>query len=278
MTWHEYCLSKLDYAKSLYSRIMKKKWDFNNPQTFTEKLWWLGIYDCIFLKSYCADKITIHNYCIEKLGKDICIPIINIYDIPEQIDWNILPNQFVIKCNHGSGYNIIVKDKTKLNKNDTIQKLKKWLSEDYSQKLYCELHYHNIPHKILIEEYKENHGKTDLTDYKFYCFNGKPTFCQIITDRHSGEKISHYDLDWNYKPELDWINFNSDSKIQKPKFLKEMIDYATILSKDFKFVRVDFYEIENKLYLGELTFTPMGGDIKYKNKDTDLKLGKLLQL
>lgn len=278
MNYNDWCKTLKDKIKNYYERIMGKSCNIDNPKTFTEKMQWLKVYDSTFLKSYCSDKITVHDYIIEKLGKDICIPILKTYNSPNEINYEELPEKFVIKCNHGSGWNIIVKNKIKINKKDIENKLNSWLKIDYSNNFGYELQYKNIPHKILIEEYKENIGYSDLIDYKFYCFNGKPIFCQIITDRHTNEKISHYDMQWNYRPEYDWVNFNSISNLQKPKHYSEMIEYAKILSKDFKLVRVDFYEIDNKIYLGELTFTPMSGFIKYKNSNTDIELGKLLKL
>lgn len=278
MSWIDYCKSKIEDLKRYYRQIMGKNLNLENPITFTEKQQWLKIYDSTFLKTYCTDKITVHDYVKEKLGKDICIPIIKTFDKPEQINFDELPNQFVIKCNHGCKMNIIIKDKRKFDFNSAKQKLNKWLNEDFSNHFGYELHYKNIPHKILIEEFKSNEGHSDLTDYKFYCFNGKPIFCQVITDRNTGEKISHYDMDWNYRPEYDWFAYGSIPNLPKPKHYEKMIEYAKILSKDFKLVRVDFYDIEDSVYLGELTFTPISGFQKYKNSNMDKILGKLLIL
>ena len=281
MTWEEYCISQLPLAKRMYQKYMKRTWDFKNPTTLSEKLWWLAIYDSTMLKSFCADKITLHDYSIMKLGEDICVPIIAEYNKPEDIDFNTLPNKFVIKCNHGSGYNIIIKDKHTINKSDIYRKLHTWMNEDYSLKHYCELHYKNIPHKIFIEEYMENKGKTALTDYKVHCFNGNPKFCQVITERFTNAlHFNYYDLD--FKPMLN-VSRNDHpadySKLDKPPYnWALMLQYAAKLSKDFKYVRVDFYEIDGKIYLGELTFTPNGGNIQYKNKQTDIEFGKWLKV
>lgn len=273
MNWKDYCLSKLELAKSLYKRIMHKDFDWTHPKTFTEKIWWMKIYDSTLLKSFCADKINLHDYSIQKLGKDICIPIIKVYDKPEEINYNELPNSFVIKCNHGSGYNIIVKDKNKINKYEVERKLKKWMSEDYTYVYDCELHYHLIKRKIFIEEYKEN-----LDDIKIFCFNGVPKFCQV--DRHFQEhRMNFYDLNWNYIP---WISraaypSNPNIKDKKPEQLNEMIELAKKLSKDFKFVRIDLYPRKEGIFIGELTFTPGGGRQKYIG-DGDKRIGEMLDL
>ena len=273
MNWEEYCLSKLDLAKSLYKKIMKKSWNFKNPKTFTEKIWWMKIYDSTFLKTFCTDKINLHNYSEHILGKDICIPIIKIYNKVEDINYDELPNKFVIKCNHGSGYNIIIEDKTKINKNEVNQKLNKWLLEDYAFKHDCELHYHNIKRKILIEEYKEN-----LDDIKIFCFNGKPKFCQV--DKHFQEhRMNFYDCDWNYLPMISNSVYptNPQKMDKKPEQLNEMLELAKKFSKDFKFVRVDLYPRKDGIYLGELTFTPGGGCQTYIG-DGDKIIGEMLDL
>lgn len=277
MEWLEFCKSFIPKIKEQYKTRVRKELNLKNPQTLTEKIQWLEVYDSSFLKTYCADKILLHDYCEIKLGKDICIPIIATYNKPEQIEWNKLPNKFVIKCNHGSGYNIIVEDKSKLNKVEINSKLTKWLNENYALLGY-ELQYYNIKRKILIEEYKEMPGQKDLTDFKLFCFNGKPKFWQIITDRRTHENISHFDMEWNYKPEYDWLKYSSRNDIKKPSHYDEMVEIAKKLSKDFNFVRIDFYIIDDKIYLGELTFTPADGFQIFKNKDCDLKLGNFLKI
>lgn len=273
MTWNDYCISKLPLAKQMYQRYMKKSWDFKNPKTFTEKIWWMKIYDSTFLKSFCADKINLHHYSCRILDKDICIPIIKVYDKPEDIKYDELPDKFVIKCNHGSGYNIIVKDKSHINKDDIARRLRKWLSEDFSFVYDCELHYHVIERKILIEEYKDN-----LEDIKIFCFNGTPKFCQV--DKHFQERrMNFYDCEWNYLPWLSNVSYPSNPSVrdEKPEQLDEMLEIATKLSKDFKFVRVDLYPRPEGIFLGELTFTPGGGRQSYAN-DGDLKIGQMLDL
>ena len=164
----------------------------------------------------------------------------------------------------------------KLNLAEAKIKLKKWLKTDFSK--FSELHYKLIPRKIYIEEYKSNIGKSDLTDYKLFCFNGVPRFWQVITDRRSSEKISHYDMDWKYAPIYDWRDYQSISDIPKPKNYELMVEYAKKLSADFMMVRVDFYEIDGMVYLGELTFTPANGKQIFKNSNADKLIGDMLKL
>lgn len=271
-----------NYADNLVKFFKSKNIniDLENPVTIQDKINWLKIYDSTPLKTKCADKIKVHDYCKEKLGKDICIPIIKIYNNTSEINWDELPNQFVIKCNHGSGMNIVVKDKSALNKETAVKKLNKWMNTDFAFQNGYEMHYHNIERKIFVEEYKENKGKKDLVDYKFSCFNGDPKIVQIMNDRFSGLlRINYYDTDFNplYYSRNDHPA-NYDIKDDIPKHYDLMLNYSKILAKDFKYVRIDFYEIDDEVYLGELTFTPGSGLFRYKNKEDGIKIGNMLKL
>lgn len=275
MEWLEFCKSFIPQIKNQYISRVGKSLDLENPKTLTEKIQWLKIYDSTFLKTYCADKILLHNYSEMKLKTDICIPILAIYDEPEQIEYEKLPNKFVIKCNHGSGYNIIVKDKSTINRQKINEQLKKWKNENYAL-FGAELQYYNIQRKIFIEEYKES-ITNDLVDYKFWCFNGEPKYFSIGAG-HGHGALNYYGFDmklYTYQ-RLDY-KCDRTVKWKRPNTLDEMIEKAKILSKEFKFVRVDFYEIDNKVYLGELTFTPGDGYFKFEN-DGDLKIGQMLDL
>lgn len=261
--------------------------DLNNPLTLQDKIHWLIVYDNKEkLKALGADKYRVREYVIEKLKKDICIPLVDVYDNINQIDWEKLPNKFVIKCNHGSHMNFIVKDKTKVNKNTILSKIDKWLKIDFGSGKFAdskgdniEYHYSLIKPKIVIEKYM-NDGHDDLIDYKFLCFNGQPKYCQIISDRHNSKKrLNYYDMDFNFV-NISRTDFKANSKMidSKPENFELMKKYAEILSSEFKFVRVDFYEINGEVYLGELTFTPAIGFCHYTNRGDEIKLGNLLDL
>ena len=277
MDWKSYCLTFVDKLERQYLAKTGRHLDIRHPQTFTETIQWMKIYDSSFLKAYCADKITLHDYSIKKLGYDLCIPLLATYENPADINWDNLPNQFVIKCNHGSGYNIIVTDKNKIDKIKVIEQLNSWLKTDYGTIGY-ELHYNLIHKKVLIEEYKANDGQPDLIDYKLFCFNGVPKFWQVITDRSHNEHISHYDMNWQYSPVYDWKKYDSINNIPKPSHYDMMVDVANILNKDFNFVRVDFYIINDTVFLGELTFTPADGYQTFKFNNADLLIGNFLSL
>lgn len=252
--------------------------NLENPTTIQDKLAWLNIYDTNPLKTKCADKIKIHEYCKEKLGKDICIPILHVYDKVEDINWEELPEQFVMKCNHGSGMNIIVKDKKKLNIEDAKRKLNYWMDDNFALRNGFEAHYYDIDRKIFVEEYKEDNHST-LYDYKFWCFNGKPKFWTMNDGNGHGTWMNFYDMDSNL---LSWKRNdflgNSNGEERFPLDFNKMKDYAEKLSSSFKFVRVDFYEIMGSVYLGELTFTPGAMAFKYKNSKDNTILGEMLDI
>ena len=254
----------------------------DNPKTIQEKLRWLNINDIpwsnkrnIPLKSVCSDKILLREYCTDKIGKDLCVPIIKIYEKPEDINFNELPKKFVIKTNHNSGGNIICKDKDTLDKKETLSKLNTWLKQDYTFRNGFESHYHWIERKCFSEKFMGE----NLIDYKFWCFNGEPQFILVVDDRYSGfMHFNFYDINFN-KMSLEQTNHPaSNYLIQKPTRLNDMIEYARILSKEFKFVSVDFYEINNNIYLGELTFVPGVAVFRYKNHNDDIKIGNMLKL
>ena len=253
------------------SHFFKKKRNYNesNLVTFEDKINWLIIHDTNRLKGKCADKIFLHEYSKKKLGKDICNKILKIYNSEKEIDIKELPNQFVFKTNHGSAFNIIVEDKTKFNFTKAKKLLKKWMQIDFGAK-NAEFHYSFIKHKIFVEEYIGKH----LKNYKFLCYNGKPKYI-YLSIKEGGQKYRNfYDMNWNF------INFYCLSlphpkyQYPKPKFFEIMKKYAKIFSKDFKFVRVDLYELEDEVRLGELTFTPMNSFFNCTNKEQEIELGK----
>lgn len=235
----------------------------------------MKLYDNIPLKTKCSDKIKLHQYSEEKLGKDICIPILKIYNSTSEINWDELPDRFVIKCNHGSGMNIIVKDKSKLDIQDAVRKLDTWINTDFAFQNGYELQYHNIERKVFVEEYKEDERqKASLFDYKFWCFNGVPMM-YTINDGIGHGSIMYYTM--GHVP-MNPYNVKHNDSYVTPLNFDLMVEYAKKLSEDFKFVRVDFYEIDNKVYLGELTFTPGSGFFKYTDEKWSLLFGEWLDL
>lgn len=268
------------YLKIKYRLIMEKKLDLSNPKTFNEKLQWLKLYDRKQEYTQMVDKYEVRKYISKILGEEYLIPLIGVYDNPKEIDFNALPNKFVIKCTHDSGTAIICKDKNKLDIKSIKRKLKKYLKRKYYY-VHREWPYKNIKPRIIIEEYIEDSIVGELRDYKIYAFNGKCNYIMLCYDRiKENTKFIYYDKNWNIQKELstDGIKYGDSIQNIKPKNLDKMFEFASILSKEIPFVRVDFYEANEKLYFGELTFYPSAGfDTTRTNKCSEI-LNKSLKL
>lgn len=276
--WKEFCKSFIPKVKQRHQQMLGRPVDLVNPLRFTDKLEWLKIYDSTFLKSLCADKYLARKYVANKIGHDISIPVLGVYDSFNSIDFSKLPQNYVLKTNHGSHTNIIVRGGN-INKQSAELNFNNWMSKDWSWWGY-ELHYIPIKRKIIAEEYK-NDGNCELTDYKFLCFNGKPLYCQVIADRHTNRQhLNYYNMKWESQETISRNDFPANYNIthKPPKQFDKMIEYASKLSLDFKFVRVDFYEIDEEIYFGELTFIPGAAYFTYQQDSTDYAFGKLLSL
>lgn len=273
---------KYDYKKELqiwYQKVTGKYLNLDNPQSFNEKIQWLKLYDSTPIKTRLADKHLVREWVKEKIGEQYLIPLLGVYDKFEEIDFSKLPNQYVIKCNHGCSYNIIVKDKTKLDLTEVKTKLDKWMNENFAFKIGYELHYRDIKPKIIIEKYIENKGADDLYDYKFWCFDGKVAYIQFLSERNlSGLKMAFYDKNW-IKQSFVYSYPLDTKKIEKPDNLDKMIQLAEILSKGFPHVRVDFYRLnDGTIYLGEMTFTSASGSCKWNDEKINIILGNMIKL
>lgn len=268
-------------SEILYWGIIGKKLNLKNPQNFNEKLMWLKLnkYGNNELVSKCADKYSVREYVKECECGEILNDLIDVYSNVNDIDFNKLPDKFVLKCNHASGYNIICKDKDKLDERKTKKQLKKWLKKDYWA-MYSEMQYKNIERKIVCEKFLESKGELSIVDYKVYCFNGKADFIMICVGRNTGH-IKYYYMDKNWKVmKVNDLGMETpkDFQIEKPKCVDKMFEYAEKLAKPFEFVRVDFYDYKGKPVFGELTFTPSACvDTDYTEQGC-LQLGKKLHL
>ncbi len=257
------------YLKWKFRLIMGYKLNLRNPQTFNEKLQWLKLYDRNPEYTKMVDKYEVREYIKGKIGEEYLIPLIGVYDKFDDIDFDELPNQFVIKCNHDSGGLVICKDKNKLNISRARKKINKSLKRNY---YYSgrEWPYKNVKPKILIEKYMEDNVDKELIDYKLYAFNGKVDYVMVCFDRfNGGTKFIYFDRNWNMKKTFssDGIKYGDSVKLRKPKNLGKMFKFASILSKNIPFVRADFYEVNGKLYFGELTFFPSSGFDNTRTKD-----------
>lgn len=271
--WSPVVASKIRYRIS-----MGKKLDLDNPRGFNEKMMWLNLYWQDPLKTKCADKYLVREYVKEKGCEEILNPIYGVYKTPEEINWDILPNKFVLKSTYGSGRNIICTDKNKLDIKKTNKILKKWLSPKLLNTT-AQMHYSQKTNVIICEKYIETPQGKGLIDYKFYCFNGEPKIILAIEGRDNNSEIKKMFYDLNWTPLKQYINPKyAGEEIERPSQLKKMIEYARILSGDFPFVRVDLYNVENQVIFGELTFTPAACLSKTHNQKGDEFFGSLLDI
>ena len=259
-----------------YTAIFGKAPDFKDPKTINEKIHYLKLFRYAKDKyvAECADKVRVREVLKNKGLESILPGLIGIYDKAEDIDFDSLPEKFVIKCNHGCGYNIICKNRAELDRTECIKKLNAWMKEDY-WKEYCELHYKNIEKKILIEEYLGD----DIETYKFYCFNGKPEFIYAMTMNGDDHYIDFFDTEWKHMDvkRAGRPGVPDFTQIKKPEHLPEMLALAEKLSAEFPLVRVDLYDLD-KVYFSELTFTPAGGFLKLDPPETERIWGDRLKI
>lgn len=271
-------LADKTYLKIYFKCKMGYKLNLKNPQTFNEKLQWLKLYDRNPEYTKMVDKYEVREYIKEKIGEKYLIPLIGVYDKFDDIDFDELPNQFVIKCNHDSGGLVICKDKGKLNIEETRKKINKSLKRNY---YYSgrEWPYKNVKPRIIIEKYMEDSNKSDLIDYKLFCFNGIPKIVLVCSERFSSSNMCETWFDMNWKLiDMTESGHRVDSTISKPKQLKKMVELSKKLSKNIPFIRVDWYEIGDKLYFGELTFYPASGFEKFEPKEWNKKIGDMLSI
>lgn len=265
-------------SKIIYKKVTKKKLNLKEPKLFNEKLMYLKLNDYYKneLISNCADKYKVREYVKSCGCEEILNDLYGVYNEASEINWNELPNKFVLKCNHGCGFNIICDDKEKLNYEESSKKLEQWMKEKFGYET-VEIHYTQIKPKIICEKYLETSAGFLPNDYKIYCFNGVPKIILVCTERSTGTKLTFFDLNWKI---MDIVveKYKTNNIPQKPENLQEMIEYATKLSRPFKFVRVDFYNYEGKVVFGELTFTPAGCHALYYNEKGNKLLGDMLEI
>lgn len=267
------------YLEILYYLKMNRVLHFKNPKTFNEKIQWLKIYDRNPMYTKLVDKIQVKEYIMETLGCDVVIPTLGVWDKFEDIDWDILPEKFVLKTNHSGGSTgvVICKDKSNFDK----LKAGKILERSLQTSIYPTLKewpYKNIRPQIFAEEYMED-SSGELRDYKFLCFNGIVKCSFVCLNRRSkgGLCLDFYDRDWNKMPFRRHYP-NSNITLERPLTYDQMIKCAELLARGIKFVRVDFYEIKGKLYFGEITFYPGSGFEEFTPEKWDYELGSWLKL
>lgn len=272
-------ISKKKYIELQYYYITKHKLNFKNPIRYTEKLQYLRYY--VYPKwdevSYCAGRNTVRDY-VKKMGyEEILIPIYGIFDKFEDIDFSKLPNKFAMKCTHASGFNYICFDKEKIDIKKLKKKFHKWLKTDYGKKT-VEPHYSKIKPQIIIEELLTEDNYLPV-EYKIHVFNGVAKNLYVVTGRGKDIRYTQKYIDWT---PFDGSQFNgwkkSDTQLEKPKNYDKMVKLSEELAKKFPFVRMDFYDINGKIYFSEMTFTPAKGTLILDNDEADFEMGKWLDI
>lgn len=259
-----------------FRRLMGYWPNLKNPTTFNEKLQWLKLNDRKPEYTMMVDKLAVREYIKDKIGEQYLIPQLGSWERAEDINFDLLPEQFVLKCNHDSGSVIICRNKKDFDKERACKKLNQRLKEsgyDYGREWPCK----NVKPCIIAERYMVDESNTGLTDYKFFCFNGEPMYMFVATDRFIKTKFDFFDMDFNH---LDIINGypNAKNVISKPKSFETMKILAKALSEGIPHVRVDFYDIKGIVYFGELTFYHHSGFVPFSPDHWDSDLGSKIQL
>ena len=270
-------LSDERYLRLMFRLRMGKKLSLDNPKTFCEKLQWLKLYDHNPLYTTLVDKIEVKKYVESVIGPDHIIKTIRCWESFDEIDFDVLPEQFVLKCNHDSGGLCIVRDKSLFNVKEAKKTIDRSLRRSF-YKNYREWAYKGISPKVFAEEYLDA-GEEGLTDYKFFCFNGEPKFINVSRFEHTDdEEISFYSLDWKETP-FQRVDHKRLSIVpSRPHCLDEMIEISRKLSNGIPFVRVDLYENNDKVYFGEMTLCPSAGFAKYGPENWNETLGDWIKL
>lgn len=276
---------------SLRFRCQMGYWiDWKNPKTFSEKIQWLKIYNRKPEYTMMVDKYAVKQYVADSIGEKYIIPTLGVWENFDDIDFSTLPRQFVLKTTHGGGGGgvVICRDKSSFDKVQAKNFIKRSMKGDIYKSLR-EWPYKKVPKRIIAEKFmtsEKDSMSADLSDYKFFCFNGEPKYCQVIRDRHSKETIDFYDKNWNHqefvglnpvsRDDFTFVAHNGVTPVVCPKNLEEMMGICRILAKGISFLRVDLYVIDEKIYFGELTFYPASGFGAFSPKDWNSRFGELI--
>ena len=265
------------YLRMVFLSKLKRKLDLSNPRSYNEKINWLKINDRKEHYQIMVDKYEAKKYVADKIGEQYVIPTLGVWDKFEDINFNELPNQFVLKCTHDSGGLVVCKDKSKLDLKKAKEKIEKSLANNYY--LWTrEWSYKGVKPRIIAEKYMEDQETGELRDYKFFCFNGEPKLMFVATERGvKNTKFDFYDMQFNHMNIAQHYP-NSVSAIKKPEHFEKMIELAKKLSEGFPHVRVDFYEANGRVYFGEMTFYHFGAIVPFETKEWDKKIGDWLVL
>lgn len=265
------------YLKLMYQVKLGKRLNLKNPISFNEKLNWLKLYDRKDIYTKMADKFEVRQIVKEYLGEEYLIPLLGVWDRAEDINFDMLPEQFVLKCTHDSGSVIICKDSFSFDREGAVKKLQDTLRNNYFYPSR-EWPYKNIKPRIIAECYMVDESNTELKDYKIYNFNGEPELIQVDFGRFTHHERNLYSTEWKYIDEEIEYPKNPNVQIDKPENLQEMLSFARLISKGIPSVRTDFYSVNGKTYFGEITFYQEGGFARFSSKEYEKKLGSLIRL
>lgn len=275
--YYRHVISDEELIRKKFKKRLGREVDLENPIKFNDKLQWLKLYWHDPIATKCADKYEVREIIKEKIGEEYLNELIGVYGSVNEIDIDKLPDKFVLKGTHGSGFNIICKDKSKMNWDEEFKKMRRWLRTNYYLQ-NREWVYKDIKPKIICEKYLEELDSGELKDYKIFCFDGDPKIIEVDFDRFKNHKRNFYDLDWNFiNYEIKYPN-DSKANISKPDALTEILDLSRILSEGFPHVRVDFYLLNRKIMFGELTFFHESGMGPFKPEAFEIKMGNWLEL
>jgi len=271
--------------KSKYASFLKKEYKkrtggrlhLDPPKKYTEKVQYSKLYNNTSLKTKLSDKYLVRDWISEKIGKEYLIPLIGAWDNFSDIPLESMPQKFVLKTNHGAGWNEIVEDKTTHDFQKSKENFDKWLKKNFAFNGDLQLHYRDISPKIVAEEFIED-ADGELKEYKFFCFDGKPYYCWFILETEDQRYGNVYDLNWDIQPWIFEGRENTPQPVEKPENFDEMIEIATQLSEGFSHVRVDLYNVDGHIYFGEMTFTSAGGYRLIIPEEYNYMLGDLWNL
>lgn len=265
------------FLKIVYRCRMGKKLDLDNPKSFNEKLQWLKIHDRKPVYTQMVDKLDAKLFIEEKLGKGFTIETLGVWNTFDEIDFERLPNQFVLKCTHDSGGLVICKDKNQFSKERARLKIERCLKRNFYW-YGREWPYKNVKPRIIAEPYIVDESGWELKDYKIFCFNGKAEYVEVDFNRFVEHKLNPYDFDWNPLNFCDKSKNDYSASIKKPERLNEMREIAETLSQDMAFLRVDFYYVNGRILVGEMTLHPGSGFIAFDPENIDMYYGQKLTL
>lgn len=268
------------YIRLYYRLRTGRKLNMKNPETFNEKIQWMKFNYRFPLQSVVSDKLLVRDYVRKKVGEKYLIPLLGKWERFDEIDFQRLPSQFVLKCNHDSGGLVVCRNKQKLDYKKTKRKIERSLKSNFYT-VGREYQYRNIKPVILCEKFISENGKVPV-DYKIYCFNGKPDVMLVCRNRfsHDSHKAEYlfYDQSWNFLPWIKEDERKKDPELPKPENMEEMMEVARKLSENFIYARVDLYNVNGKIYFGEITLSPNSGFYSGLTEETDRRLGEKIKI